>query len=48
MLIHGSEHLGAEFTLGQIINELNAMDFSDFPERAEFAALLKKLNDSVN
>jgi len=48
MLIHGSEHLGAEFTLGQIINELNAMDFSDFPERAEFAALLKKLNYSVN
>lgn len=44
MLLHNSEYLPEGFDLGNILHSLNALDLSDYPERAEFRELLKKLN----
>ena len=44
MLLHNSDYLPEGFDLDNIIHSLNAIDLSDYPERAEFRELLKKLN----
>ena len=44
MLLHDSKYLPEGFDLGNILHSLNALDLSDYPERAEFRELLKKLN----
>ena len=44
MLLHDSQYLPAGFNLGNILHSLNALDLSDYPERAEFRDLLAKLN----
>ena len=44
MLLHNSKHLPEGFDLGDILEKLNALDLSDYPERAEFRELLAKLN----
>ena len=44
MLLHNSDYLPEGFDLDNIIHALNAIDLSDYPERAEFRELLKKLN----
>lgn len=43
MLLHESEHLGEDVTLQSIVDQLNALDLSDTPDRAELRALLQKL-----
>ncbi|MBQ7391835.1 MAG: von Willebrand factor type A domain-containing protein [Clostridia bacterium] len=44
MLLHSSEYLPEGFDLDNILHSLNALDLSDYPERAEFRTLLTKLN----
>ena len=44
MLLHDSDYLPEDFDLGNILHLLNALDLSDYPERAEFRSLLAKLN----
>ena len=44
MLLHNSEYLPKDFDLDNILHSLNALDLSDYPERAEFRSLLAKLN----
>ena len=44
MLLHDSKYLPEGFDLDNILHSLNALDLSDHPERAEFRALLAKLN----
>lgn len=44
MLLHNSKYLPSGFTLGNILEQLNALDLSDYPERAEFRTLLNMLN----
>ncbi len=44
MLLHESQYLPTDFDLGDILEQLNALDLSDYPERAEFRDLLTKLN----
>lgn len=44
MLLHDSKYLPDGFDLDNILHSLNALDLSDHPERAEFRALLAKLN----
>ena len=44
MLLHNSDYLPKGFDLDNIIHSLNAIDLSDYPEKAEFRELLKKLN----
>ncbi|MBO5931212.1 MAG: DUF3520 domain-containing protein, partial [Clostridia bacterium] len=44
MLLHDSKYLPEGFDLDNILHSLNALDLSDYPERAEFRELLKKLN----
>ena len=43
MLLHNSDYLPEGFDLGNILHSLNALDLSDYPERAEFRELLTKL-----
>ena len=45
MLLHNSKHLPDGFTLGNILEQLNSLDLSDYPERAEFRTLLNILNN---
>lgn len=42
MLLHGSAHLG-DLTLADVIRDLDALDLSEYPERAEFRVLLNQL-----
>ena len=42
MILHKSEHLG-EITIESIIEELESLNLTSYPERAEFLELLKKL-----
>ena len=42
MMLHNSEYLG-DITIDSIIEELESLDLADYPERAEFLELLKKL-----
>ena len=44
MLLHNSKYLPEGFDLDNVLHMLNALDLSDYPERAEFRELLKKLN----
>jgi Ca-activated chloride channel family protein len=44
MLLHESQYLPTDFDLDDILEQLNALDLSDYPERAEFRDLLTKLN----
>ena len=44
MLLHDSQYLPEDFDLDNILHSLNALDLSDYPERAEFRTLLTKLN----
>ena len=44
MLLHNSNYLPEGFDLDDILENLSALDLSDYPERAEFRELLKKLN----
>ncbi|MBQ8309731.1 MAG: von Willebrand factor type A domain-containing protein [Clostridia bacterium] len=44
MLIHDSDYLSEDFDLSQVIATLDTMLLDNDPARAEFAALLKKLN----
>ena len=44
MVLHDSEYLPEDFHIGNILHSLNALDLSDYPERAEFRDLLAKLN----
>ena len=46
MLLHDSQYLPTGFNLANILHSLNSLDLSDYPERAEFRDLLKKLNKS--
>ncbi|MBE6632721.1 MAG: VWA domain-containing protein [Ruminococcaceae bacterium] len=43
MYLHNSAYLDADFTLEVIAAELNAMDFTSLPDRAELRALITKL-----
>ena len=42
MILHNSEHIG-NITVESVIEELESLDLSDYPERAEFLTLLKTL-----
>jgi len=42
MILHKSEHLG-EITIESIVEELESLNLTSYPERAEFLELLKKL-----
>ena len=44
MLLHNSEYLPEDFGIDDVIENLSALDFSNYPERAEFRDLLIKLN----
>ena len=44
MLLHNSKYLPQGFDLDNVLHSLNALDLSDFPERAEFRDLIAKLN----
>lgn len=44
MLLHDSQYLPEDFDLDNILHSLNALDLSDYTERAEFRTLLTKLN----
>ena len=42
MLLHGSEHIG-DITLEDIVEDLESLALSEYPERAEFRELLRAL-----
>ena len=42
MILHKSEYIG-ERTLSDVLENLNALDLSDYPEREEFRELIEKL-----
>ena len=44
MLLHNSKYLPEGFNLDNILQTLNALDLSNYPERAEFRSLLNTLN----
>ena len=44
MLLHDSQYLPTGFTLDDVLEQLNALDLSGYPERAEFRELVRKLN----
>jgi Ca-activated chloride channel family protein len=44
MLLHDSQYLPTGFALDDVLEQLNALDLSGYPERAEFRELLRKLN----
>ncbi len=44
MLLHNSNYLPEGFDLDDILENLSALDLSNYPERAEFRKLLTKLN----
>ena len=44
MLLHNSEYLPEDFGIDDVIENLSALDLSNYPERAEFRDLLIKLN----
>lgn len=46
MLLHNSQYLPKNFSLGNVLHSLNALDLSEHPERAEFRSLLTKLYES--
>ena len=43
MLLHRSSYLDKDFTVAQVLEELTAMDLTQYPERAEFRTLVQKL-----
>ena len=43
MVLHNSTYLDRDFTLELILGELNAMDFTSAPDRAEFRDLIGKI-----
>lgn len=43
MLLHDSQYLPAGFDLDDVMEQLNTLEFSNHPERAEFRELLTKL-----
>ena len=43
MLLHDSKYLPEEFTLSDVLEQLNSLDLSNHPERAEFRELLNTL-----
>ncbi len=42
MILHKSQYIG-EMTLADVLEDLNALDLSDYPEREEFRELIEKL-----
>lgn len=44
MLLHDSQYLPTDFDLGDVLEQLYALDLTDYPERAEFRELLTQLN----